>query len=80
MIDMDSTENVESERRKRQKEVLSRIIQGELTEVERQVFIAYHIQCLTITKIAAKRGVQKSSVSRALHRAERKIHRITQYL
>lgn len=82
MIDMDSTENEESEsaRKKHQQEVLARIIQNELTGKQRQTFLAYHIQKKTIPQIAAEQGVFKSTVSRTLKRAEQKIGRITQYL
>jgi RNA polymerase sigma factor (sigma-70 family) len=82
MIDMDSTESEESEaaRKKYLKEVLSRIIQNELTENQRQVFMEYHFKGTTIPQMAAARGVNKSTVSRTLRRAEQKIHRITQYL
>ena len=82
MIDMDSTESEESEaaRKKYLKEVLSRIIQNELTENQRQVFMEYHFKGMTIPQMAAARGVNKSTVSRTLRRAEQKIHRITQYL
>jgi RNA polymerase sigma factor (sigma-70 family) len=82
MIDMDSTENEESEaaRLKHQQEVLARIIQNELTEKQRQTFLAYHIQKKTVPQIAAEQGVNKSTVSRTLKRTEQKIGRITQYL
>lgn len=80
MIDMDSTENESAERIKYQKEVLSRIIQNELTELQRQIFLEYHIKGMTIPQIATIRGVNKGTVSRTLKRAEKRIHRITQYL
>jgi RNA polymerase sigma factor (sigma-70 family) len=82
MIDMDSTENEESEsaRKKYLKEVLSRIIQNELTENQRQVFMEYHFKGMTIPQMAAARGVNKSTVSRTLRRAEQRVHRIAQYL
>lgn len=80
MIDMDSTEYEESVRRKHQKEILGRIIQGELTERQRQTFLAYHYQSLNITQIAAIQGVNKSTVSRTLRHAEQRVHRITKYL
>lgn len=80
ITDMDSTESEESVRRKHQKEILGRIIQGELTECQRQTFLAYHLQGLTMTRIAAIQGVNKSTVCRTLKRAEQKIYRITKYL
>lgn len=80
MIDMDSMEYEESVRRRKQKEILGRVIQGELTEHQRRTFLAYHQQGLSMPQIAALQGVNKSTVSRTLKRAEQKIHRITQYL
>lgn len=80
MIDMDSTEYEESVRRKHQKEILGRIIQGELTEHQRQTYLAYHYQGLNMEQIATLQGVNKSTVCRTLHRAEKRIQRITKYL
>lgn len=80
MIDMDSTENESAERKKHLQKVLGRIIQNELTELQRQMFLEYHIKGMTIPQMAAARGVNKSTVSRTLRRAEQRVHRITQYL
>ena len=80
IIDMDSTENEESERRNHLKRIMWRIIQEELTEIQRQTFLDYHIRDMTVTKIAAIRVVNRSTVSRTLKYAEQKIHRYTKYL
>lgn len=80
MTGMDSTEKEESEKRKHQMQILGRIIQEELTDRQRRTFLAYHHQGLNLTQIAALHGVNKSTVSRTLKRAEQKIHRITKYL
>ena len=56
-----------------------RVIQEELTELQRETLLAYYFQELTIPEIAAKRGVHKSTVSRTLRRAETKIRRYLKY-
>ena len=58
-----------------QKQRVQRVIMEELTEIQREVLIAYYIQERTITQIANDRGVYKSTVSRTLHRAENKVRR-----
>ena len=73
-----------SDRRQRQKQkqkqLLANIIQSELTELQRDTFVAYHMEHKPIVQIARERGVNKSTVSRTLARAEQKIARITRYL
>ena len=61
------------------KKRIARVIRGELTEVERQVLLAYYIQEQKIPAIARDRGVNKSSVSRALARAENKLRKYLKY-
>lgn len=58
---------------------VQRVIREELTEIQRQVLLAYYIQNLTIPQIAESRGVHKSTVSRTLHRAEGKLRRYLRY-
>ena len=58
---------------------IQRVIQEELTELQRQVIIAYYFQEQSIPQIAAERGVHKSTVSRTLHRAEEKLRRYLKY-
>ena len=55
------------------------VIEEELTPIQRQVLIAYYIQDRTIPQIARDRGVQKSTVSRTLHRAEARLRRFLRY-
>ena len=62
-----------------QKQRVQRVIMEELTEIQREVLIAYYIQERTITQIANDRGVYKSTVSRTLHRAENKLRRYLKY-
>ena len=56
-----------------------RVIEEELTPIQRQVLIAYYFQQMTIPQIARDRGVYKSTVSRTLHRAENKLRRYLKY-
>ena len=56
-----------------------RVIEEELTPLQREVLIAYYIQDQTIPQIARERGVQKSTISRTLHRAEEKLRRFLKY-
>ena len=56
-----------------------RVIEEELTPLQREVLIAYYIQDQTIPQIARERGVQKSTISRTLHRAEDKLRRFLKY-
>ena len=58
---------------------VQRVIEEELTPLQREALIAYYIQGQTITQIARDRGVQKSTVSRTLHRAEEKLRRFLRY-
>lgn len=58
---------------------VQRVIQEELTELQRQTIIAYYFQEQSIPQIAASRGVNKSTVSRTLHRAEEKLRRCLKY-
>ena len=58
---------------------IQRVIQEELTELQRQTIIAYYFQEHSIPQIAADRGVHKSTISRTLHRAEEKLRRYLKY-
>ena len=58
---------------------LRRVIEQELTQKQREIIIAYYFQDKTIPQIAAERGIQKSSVSRCLHRAEKRVRLCLRY-
>ena len=58
---------------------VQRVIEEELTPLQREALIAYYIQGQTIPEIARDRGVHKSTVSRTLHRAEDKLRRFLRY-
>ena len=61
------------------KKRISRVVMAELTDVEREVLLAYYLQEQKIPAIARERGINKSSVSRALHRAETKLRKYLKY-
>ena len=58
---------------------IQRVIREELTELQRLTLTAYYFQEQTIPQIAAERGVNKSTVSRTLRRAEEKLRRYLKY-
>jgi RNA polymerase sigma factor (sigma-70 family) len=58
---------------------IQRVIREELTELQRQTLTAYYFQEQTIPQIASQRGVNKSTVSRTLRRAEEKLRRYLRY-
>jgi len=58
---------------------IQRVIQEELTELQRQTIVAYYFQELSIPQIAAERGVNRSTISRTLRRAEDKLRRCLRY-
>ena len=65
--------------REQQIKRVQRVIREELTPLQRQTLIAYYMENRTIPQIAADRGVNKSTVSRTLHRAEDKLRRYLKY-
>ena len=58
---------------------VQRVIQQELTPIQRETVLAYYFQEKTIPQIARERAVNKSSVCRTLHRAEARIRRCLRY-
>lgn len=58
---------------------VQRVIREELTALQRETIVAYYFQEMTIPQIAAERGVNKSTVSRTLKRAERRLQRYLRY-
>lgn len=58
---------------------VQRVIQEELTELQRQTLTDYYFREMTIPQIAEERGVNKSTVSRTLRRAEEKLRRYLRY-
>ena len=60
-------------------ERVRRVIREELTEVERETLTAFYFQEMKIIDIAKEQGVNKSTVSRNLRRAEEKLRRFLKY-
>ena len=58
---------------------VQRVIREELTQIQREILLAYCMDNQTIPRIAQERGVHKSTVSRTLHRAEEKLRRYLRY-
>ena len=58
---------------------IKRVIEAELTEHQRRTLTAYYFRQLTIPQIAQEQGVNKSTVSRTLHRAETRLRRCLRY-
>ena len=55
------------------------VIREELTPLQRQTLTAYYFQKQTIPQIAQSRGVNKSTVSRTLKRAEDRLRKFLRY-
>lgn len=58
---------------------LQRVVEQELTEIQREILIAYYFQEKTMEEIARERGICRSSVCRTLHRAEARVRRCLRY-
>ena len=55
------------------------VIERELTPMQRETVLAYYFQGLNICQIAQQRGLNKSTVCRTLHRAEKRLQRCLRY-
>ena len=55
------------------------VIREELTALQRETLLLYYFEKMTIPQIALQRGVNKSTVSRTLRRAEDKLRRFLKY-
>lgn len=58
---------------------VKQVVREELTERQRQTLTAYYFRQRTVTQIAQEQGVNKSTVSRTLRRAEDKIRKYLKY-
>ena len=58
---------------------LQNVVEKELTELQRQTVLAYYFGGMNICQIAQSRGVNKSTVCRTLHRAEKRIRNCLRY-
>ncbi len=62
-----------------QRKRVQQVILQELTPIQRETLLAYYIEELNIVQIAQRRGVNKSTVSRTLKRAEKTLRRYLRY-
>ena len=58
---------------------VQRVIQEELTPLQRQTLLAYFFQEQSVSEIAQERGVNKCTVCRTLRRAEARLRRYLKY-
>ena len=65
--------------RAEQLERVRHVIREELTELQRYTLIAYYLKEQNLVEIAEERGVNRSTVSRTLRRAEEKLRRFLKY-
>ena len=56
-----------------------RVIREELTPLQRETLLDFYFRELTISEIAQRRGVYKSTVTRTLARAEKRLRRFLQF-
>ena len=68
-----------SHRRQRLLHNLTKAVAEELTPRQREMLHLYYYEQLNMVQIAARLGVNKSTVSRTLCRARRRLHHILQY-
>lgn len=54
-------------------------VERELTERQRQVYLLYYLDGVSIPQIAARMGVNKSTISRMLKRANERLARVMRY-
>lgn len=66
-------------RRQRLLHNLTKAVAEELTPRQREMLHLYYYEQLNMVRIAARLGVNKSTVSRTLCRARRRLHHILQY-
>lgn len=58
---------------------IKRVVEHELTPLQRETVLAYYFGGKNICQIALERGVNKSTVCRTLHRAEARLRRCLRY-
>lgn len=78
---MNGTDLTEREDLRRQKltQLVRTLVLRELTQPQREIFVAYHYRGQKLQQIAASRGCNISTVSRTLKRAEKRIGEVLKY-
>ncbi len=74
-------EGYEGKRMPRQELIrrVKQVMDQELTPIQRQTLAAYYLHGKNIPQIAKDRGVNKSTVCRTLHRAEKILRKFLKY-
>jgi RNA polymerase sigma factor (sigma-70 family) len=62
-----------------QMERLKRVMEHELTPIQREVMTAFYFENKTMAQISRERNVSRSTICRTLHRAENRCRRCLQY-
>ena len=65
--------------RERMKKILYRAIRHELTDRQRECLMLHYIEGMMIKDIAVRLGLSKSTVSRHVSAAERKLRKVASY-
>ena len=65
--------------RERMKRILFRAIRHELTERQRECLLLHYLEGIKMKDIAARLGLSKSTVSRHIGAAERKLRKVASY-
>ncbi len=65
--------------RERMKKILFRAIRHELTDRQRECLYMYYLENIKMKDIAVRLGLSKSTVSRHITAAERKLRRVASY-
>ena len=58
---------------------LQRVIDQELTELQRRTVEGYYLEKKSMSELAQERGVNRSTVCRTIQRAERRMRRCLRY-
>ncbi len=58
---------------------MKRVMENELTPLQREVLTAFYYEGKTQVQIARERGVCRSTISRTLHRAQERLRRYLRY-
>ncbi len=58
---------------------LKRVMDNELTPLQKRILTAYYFEELSLSEIARRRGVHRSTILRTLRRAENRIRRYLKY-
>lgn len=59
--------------------ILTKVIVGELTERQQQCIVMKYYKNLTVTEIAIKLGIGKSTVSRHIKKAKTRLYKLLDY-